>query len=181
MRSDSSTTTRSDLLNASIGATIAIAILAGGMLLVGQVSGGEARRLLEAMLPTTRFLCSAVMGVSATVLALMLTMLSLGAAADARLKTEYYRRIRQIALIATVTFIWATALLCFHSIPFSESSDAPSTAYQWLYYLLLGSAAALGGTLIAAALMLYFAVREVVKLHTPGADSALVADDEQPG
>lgn len=164
------------LLTAAVGAAIAIAVMVTGMVLVGQVSGVEARVMLEAMLPTTRFLCSAVMAASATILALMLTMVSIGATVDVQLKDTYYLRIRQIALIATGTFIAATALLCFHSVPFSESDSASGDVYRWMYYILLGSSAALGGTLVAVALMLYFAVRDVVRLHTPGADSPLVAE-----
>lgn len=48
----------------------------GVMSLVGRVGDYQARRLLEATIPTIRFLSSSVMTASATVLALMLTMLA---------------------------------------------------------------------------------------------------------
>ena len=108
-------------------------------------SGSEARHLLEGMLPSIRFLCSAVTTATATVLALMLTMLSVSLAREGKFKPSHYNRVRQIALVDTGTFAAAVILLLFLSIPISQSQDdVPTIFYTVLYYLILGYAAFFG-------------------------------------
>jgi hypothetical protein len=55
-----------DLRKALIGGTMAVLVALAGSWSVGRLYGAEGRLLLAAMLPTTRFLCSAMMTATAT-------------------------------------------------------------------------------------------------------------------
>lgn len=94
-----------DLRQALVGGAIAAVIAGLGVGTTGVASGAEARLLLEGVLPTIRFLSSTVIAASATVLALMLTILNLGQGFDRPLRPEHYQRVRQISLLASVTII----------------------------------------------------------------------------
>lgn len=169
---------RAEQRQAIVGGVIAGVIALGGMLLINVSSGSEARLLLEAMLPSIRFLCSAVMTASATILALMLTMLSFSGQQDARLKSSHYERVRQIALVDTITFAAAIILLLILSLPLAESQDVPPSWYTVVYYLTMFYAAALGGALISIVLLLYNAIVDMIRVIHPEARSELVVRDK---
>lgn len=168
---------RADIRIAATGGVIAAILMGAVVLAVGNLSSFEARRLLEASLPTTRFLCSAVMTASATTLALMLTMLSLTAGAEHEIKRGHFERIRQIALVDVIAFIAATLLLVALVVPFGESSEIPAGWYVGLYYGTSLMAAILGGSLVAVMLLLYAAVRDLITVVGPGDESPLYADE----
>lgn len=117
---------RADLRIALGGGAVAALVMGAVTLAIGNLSSFEARTLLEASLPTVRFLCSAVMTASATTLALMLTMLSLSAGSDRKIKGARFERIRQIAFVDVVAFVGATLLLVALVVPFAESSEIPA-------------------------------------------------------
>ena len=169
---------RADLRIAGTGGVIAALVMGALVLAVGNLSPWEAQSLLEASLPTTRFLCSSVMAASATTLALMLTLLSLSAGVERDVKKSHYERIRQIALVDVVAFIGATLLLVTLVVPFGEASEIPSGWYIAIYYATSLLAAVLGGMLVAVMLLLYAAVRDLIATVGPGDGSPLYADDD---
>lgn len=152
------------------GGLIALLVTFGGAWAVGETSGAEARSLLRGMLPTTRFLCSGVMTASATTLALMLTLLSLSANTNSRLKMDHYERIRQIALLDAVAFIAATFVLLCLNIPLEQADNVATSWYTGLYYGFLVASAILGGLLVIIVLMLYNTVKYMILVVGP-ADS----------
>lgn len=147
----------------------------GVMLLVGQVGDYEARLLLEATMPTIRFLSSSVMTASATVLALMLTMIALSAEAEAELTGVHYQRIQQVSFMAVVALIAAIAVLMILTFPLEESEEL-SSFYDVVYYTVMGMSAVLGGMMVALVLMLLNAIRELVQLFHPRGSSRLTRD-----
>lgn len=147
----------------------------GVMTLVGRVGDYEARRLLEATIPTIRFLSSSVMTASATILALMLTMLALSAETDAELRGTHYQRIQQVSFMAVVALITAIAVLMILTFPLEESEQL-NQFYSLVYYTLLGASAVLGGMMVAVVLMLLNAIRELVRLFHPSGSSRLTRD-----
>jgi len=77
-----------DLVIAGVtGAAVAV-IIAVVTAVMGSIGDAEARRLLEAIIPTSSLFCSAILTVAATILALMLTMIGLGS----RAKTDWLTR-----------------------------------------------------------------------------------------
>lgn len=162
-----------------VGGVIAAGVIFLGTFLINVSSGSESRVLLESMLPSIRFLCSAVMTASSTILALMLTMLSMSSGSDDRqYKTDYYDQVRKIARLDTAVFAGAIILLMFISIPLSESQDVPANWHTVLYYGTLVATAVLGGSLISIIMMLYKAVTGLIAAKHPNKASHLVKDQE---
>lgn len=152
-----------DLRKALLGGFVAAVVSISGSAVVGQVSGGEGRMLVEAMLPSTRFLCIAVMTASATILALMFTALGLSRNAPTPLRSSHYKRVEQIALFDSATFVLATLLLLVLTIPLGESVALSGEWYTAAYYVILVFSSLLGGMLISVVLMIYGTIRDLVE------------------
>ncbi|MDX1612775.1 MAG: hypothetical protein R3300_00620 [Candidatus Promineifilaceae bacterium] len=167
-----------DTKRAGIGGVVAALIALTGLLAVNVSSGSEARFLLEGMLPSIRFLCSAVMTSTATVLALMLTLLSLSDTQGGKVKSVHYDRVRQIAQVDSVTFAAALILLLLVSVPLAETSEVPANWYSVFYYIAIFYTASLGGALITVVLMLYNAVTDLINIVHPGEKSDLLVDSD---
>lgn len=167
-----------DTKQAAVGGGVAAVMSLIGMILVNVSSGSEARLLLEGMLPSIRFLCSAVMTATATVLALMLTLLSVSTTQNEQLKSVHYNRVRQIAQVDSGTFAAALILLLLISIPLAESSEVPANWYTIVYYITVVYAASLGGALITVVLMLYNAITGLIGVLNPTEKSHLLIDGE---
>lgn len=166
-----------DIGLATVGAVLAAAVAFGGAYSIGNLGGVEAIGLIQSSLPTSRFLASALMTSSATILALMLTLLSLSHGTDFRLHPIHYRRVRIIALVDATAFVAATVFLLLLNIPVEETKNVPARWYDTLYYIMLGVSSALGGVLIGIVLMLYHTVRDVIRTVSGGDEGPLVADE----
>ena len=157
---------------ALIGGLLAAGVAAGGQWFVGQVySGTEARNLLEAMLPSARSVGSAVVTAAGTILALMLTMLSLTNQARSSFDRVFYQRVERIGLLSTIALAMGTLLLLFLSIPIQESQQVPSSWYSYVYYVVIALTASLSGLLVAIVLMLYNAMTSLIQVLRPGYES----------
>lgn len=153
---------------ALVGGLLAGGVAIAGQLLVGQIYGGtEARRLLESMIPSSRYVGSGVVTASATILALMLTMLSLSRHAASSLESEFYKRVEQIGLLSTIGLIASVLLLLLLSIPLEESQQLPSSWYTFVYYFFLTLTAGVAGTLVTIVLMLYNALKTMITVLSP--------------
>lgn len=154
---------------ALIGGLLAAGVAVGGQWFVGQVySGLEARNLLEAMMPSARSVGSAVVTAAGTILALMLTMLSLTSQAKSGFDRVFYKRIERIGLLSTIALAMGTLLLLLLSIPLQESQQVPPSWYRYVYYLLIALTAGLSGLLVAIVLMLYNAITSLLTVLRPG-------------
>lgn len=155
-----------------------VALVVGGVsLLVGQVSGFEAPRMLEAALPTIRFLTASVMTAAATTLALLLTLLSMGRSSDADLDDSFYDQVRQTARLAVAAFVGASILLTAIVIPFGDQSNISTTVYMVLYYAFTIGTALVTGTLVAVVVTLYRTIDELIEVICSGT-SRFLSDDE---
>ena len=158
---------------ALIGGAVAAIVVYGVVATVGSVSPFEARRLLAAVLPTIRFLSSSVMASVATVMALMLTLLSLTYTSQYRFREIHFRRIRQISVLSTIALIASVALLMFLGLPVEEAEPL-ATYYDVVYYGITGAASIVGGLLIAIVLMLHRTIVGLVDIGHPTGDSHLI-------
>lgn len=165
-----------DTKRAAVGGGVAALVALTGMLAVNISSGSEARFLLEGMLPSIRFFCSAVMTSTATILALMLTLLSFSNNQSGKLKSVHYDRVRQISQVDSATFAGALILLLMVSVPLAESSEVPTVWYSIIYYIAVFYTAGLGGALITIVLMLYNAITDLISIIDPDQESRLVVD-----
>jgi hypothetical protein len=158
---------------ALVGSLLAGGIAFLGHLLVGRVySGTEARSLLEAMVPSARSTGTAVVTASGTILALMLTMLSISRDATSKLEAVFFQRVERIGLLSTIALISSILLMLMLSIPLQESNNLPGSWYSIVYYVLIALTAAVSGLLVAIILMLYNALQSLIEVLRPTSSSA---------
>lgn len=155
---------------AVIGGLLAAVIALFGQWLLGQVySGYEARRFLEAMSSSARYLGNSIVTASATILALMLTLISLVDQADRTFERSFFKRVERIGFLAAIELIGGILLLLFLSIPFSESDEVPGVWFTALYYFLIVFLALLSGLLVAIVLMLLNTITSTIEAIRPSA------------
>jgi hypothetical protein len=154
-----------------MGSILAGVIALSAQWLVGQIySGWEARRLLGAVISSALFFGSSVVTGSATILALMLTMLGLTKSSDGDFDRMFFKRIERIGLLATISLIAGVLLLLFLSIPIQESDDVPSSWFTTIYYILISYIAALSGLVVGVVLMLFNAITSLIDVVRPTED-----------
>lgn len=165
---------RTDRTWAMAGGVAAAVVGFGGMTIVGTASSFEARRLLDAILPTVRFAASAYVAAGATILALMLTLITFSISHELEFRSSHYRRIRDIAALTTAVIVVSVILLMFLSFPLDEAEGVREW-YIWVYYAILFGSAVTGGLFVSTILMLYYAVRELIHVGEDPETSKLVA------
>jgi hypothetical protein len=168
-----------DMRKALLFAVVVTAVTLAGSLIINVSSGSEARVLLSAMLPSIRFLSSAVMTASATTLALMLALVGFGQGSDNRLKSLHYERVEQIARWNCIVFVGASALLLFISIPLPESQEVPVTWYRALYYSVLFYSGILTGALTFVVFLLFQAITSLINIYHPNRQSDIIVNSEE--
>lgn len=167
-----------DMRDALVGGAVAAAVLFLVVIVVGTVSSFEARRLLTSALPTIRFLASSVLAAGATIMALMLTLLSLTYSSEYKFRELHYRRIRQISILSTVSIVSSVVLLLFLGVPVEEAEQL-RLYYDVVYYATTGAASVLGGLLIATVLMLYRTIAGLIDIGHPRGQSQLIEEIEE--
>ena len=170
---------RSDIRFATVGGVTAALAMTAALVGAGLANGDSARLMVEAAMPSVRFLASAVMTVSATTLALMLTLLGLSSDIDGDLKKGHFQRVRQIALVDVAAFVVATVLLVIVVVPVNEASPVPDGWFIGVYYAVSVASALLGGGLIAVILLLFAAIRDLIIVLSPSDDNPLVDSDDE--
>ncbi len=177
--SENKQTLRKDIRRALLYASVVTLITLASSLLVNVSSGSEARVLLSAMLPSIRFLSSAVMTAAATTLALMLALIGFGQGRDGKLTSLHYERVEQIARWNCIVFVAASSLLLFISIPLSESQEVPTNWYRMLYYSILIYSGLVTGALTFVIFLLYRAVTSLINVFHPDRKSDLIINSEE--
>ncbi|MGP1992934.1 hypothetical protein D9V96_013720 [Zobellia laminariae] len=160
------------------GAICLVAILAGTFLL-GRLSGYEAKVLIKNSLDGLNTLCNTVALASATILALLLTLLSLSSGSESKLKEEHYYHVLQIAKLDTAVFIAAVMSFLLLNLPITESDSVPSNWFNIIYYISLGISSILSAALIVVVLMLYNTVVNIIKIVGLGIKDHPLADYRQ--
>lgn len=153
---------------AMYGGLLAGAIALGGQWLVGQVYNGyEARQLLESVAASSLYLGSSIVTASATIIALMLTMLSMSKNSDSQFDSVFYKQIQIIATLSSVALSAGILLLLFLSIPLQESEQVPSSWYRTIYYILITFVAVLSGLSVGIVLMLLSTINSLINVVKP--------------
>lgn len=146
------------------GGVLAATIALVGQWFIGRIYNGEqAQYLLQAINNSALWLGGSVVTASATILALMLTMLSLSDQTKIDFDKVFFRRIEQIGVMTTVSLASGILLLLFLSIPLQESKNVPNQSFTVIYYILITFLALLAGLLITVVLMLLNAIRSLIE------------------
>ena len=156
---------------AIFGGLLAGVIALGGQWLVGQVYNGyEARELLESVASSSLYLGSSIVTASATIIALMLTMLSMTKQTESEFDSIFFKQIQRIALLSTIAFSAGILLLLFLSMPLQESDQVPANWYKTIYYVLITFVAGLSGLSVGIVLMLLSAINSLIDVVRPSTD-----------
>lgn len=129
--------------------------------------------MLEATQPTIRFLSAATLTGGVTVLALMLTLLSISASLEHEFTNAFYFRVRRVSSWNMVLIVLSMVMLMVLSVPLEES-ESLRRAYTWVYFGAVLLVSLLGGILIAIVVMLNATVHSLVDVLRPGSQSSLI-------
>ena len=132
--------------------------------LLGTLSGYEAKVLIKNSLSGLNVLCNTIVLASATILALLLTLLGLSSTSNSKLMESHYRHVMQIARVDTVVFIMSLLSFLIFNLPITESENVPANWFTIIYYVSLGISAVLSASLIVVVLMLYNTVINIIKI-----------------
>ncbi|MDX1364302.1 MAG: hypothetical protein R3243_08805 [Arenibacter latericius] len=163
---------------AIIGGFISMLFIALGTILLGKLSGYEAKELIKSSLNGMNTLCNTIALASATILALLLTLLSLSSSSGSELKNDFYEDVLRIAKLDTIIFIAAVITFLLFNLPITESDNVPNNWFNILYYLSLGVSSVLSAALIVVVLLLYNTVVNLIKIVGIGVTNHPLAIEE---
>lgn len=164
------------------GGIIAALLTGTGVFLLGNVSGYEAKNLIKSSLPGINMLCNTIALASATILALLLTVLAISSGSKSKLKKYHYLQVMAIAKLDAALFITSIMLFQIFNIPITESDQLPTSWYSNIYWATLFVSSLLSGGIVAVILMLYSTVINIIKIVGLGeTDHPLILheDDEE--
>lgn len=168
-----------DMKKAAMGGAFSFIILLIGGYLMGKASNAEAYHLYEMILPNTRALCRNMILALSTILALMLTLISLSVNVEHEIKWTHYIRVKQIAFIVTVTLILTFFTYLLLNIPITESDETSIEWFTYIYYTTSIVASILGGLFITIVLLLYNTVRDMINFLNPDTSYLLSVEEEE--
>ncbi len=146
------------------GGIISMLVMSLGTLMLGELSGYQAKELITVSLPGINTLCNTIALASATILALLLTLLGITSNAASKLKKDHYSNLLIIAKIDTIVFVAALISFLLFNLPITESDNVPSNWFNLIYYITMGVSSILSAALIVVVLMLYNTVVNMIKI-----------------
>lgn len=149
---------------ALVGGGISMVVILMGTILLGELSGYEAKELIKKSVDGLNTLCNTIALASATILALLLTLLGISSSSKSKLKKDHYKHVLQIAKLDTFVFIAAVISFLLFNLPITESDNVPTNWFDIIYYLSLGISSILSAALIVVVLMLYNTVVNIIKI-----------------
>jgi hypothetical protein len=149
---------------AILGGLISLSIIGLGSYMLGNLSGYEAKELIKSSLTGLNTLCNTIVLASATILALMLTLLGVSSGTNSNLKDDHYLHIMQIAKLDTVVFIASLLFFLIFNLPVTESENIPSNWFSIIYYITIGVSTVLSSALVVVVLMLYNTIINIIKI-----------------
>ncbi|MEB8328385.1 hypothetical protein OO009_03385 [Flavobacteriaceae bacterium KMM 6897] len=163
-----------------LGGGISLLVITTGTFLLGHLSGYEAKVLIKNSIDGLNTLCNTIALASATILALLLTLLSLSSNSTSKLKEEHYRHVLLIAKVDTAVFVAAVMAFLMLNLPITESDSVPENWFSTIYYISLAISSVLSSALIVVVLMLYNTVANIIKIVGLGEkDHPLAIQEEE--
>ena len=147
---------------------IAAVIIGAAVYLLGNISGYEAKILIKSSLPGINMLCNTVVLASATILALLLTLLSISNSSNSKLNKKLYQQIAITAKLDVVLFVMAILSFQIFNIPIIEADNVPNNWYSAIYWGILSASSLLSGGIVSVIIMLYNTVINMIKIFGYG-------------
>lgn len=161
------------------GAVIAGLFMGLAAFLLGGLHGNEAVNLLEDSLDGLSLLCNTVTLAGATILALLLTLLSVSLGTSAKLKKSHYVQIKRLAKADTVVLISSIIIFQLFNIPITEAENIPTEVYRWIYWGVLGVTSLLSGAMVFIVLLLYTTFINIVTIVGFDGEHHLIVDEDE--
>jgi len=161
------------------GGLITFSITALGVFLLGNISGYEAKQLISSSLQGINMLCNTIVLASATILALLLTLLGISTGTKSKLKEAHYRQVISIAKYDSVLFIAALILFQFFNIPITETENVPAEWYKYVYWATLFFSSLISGFMVSIVLMLYETIKNIIDIVGLNKDHRLLSSEEK--
>lgn len=149
----------------------ALVISASVPLITGQIYGNnEALSLLTSLQKSSLYYASAIATASATILALMLTILSLTQVYKGDPRKETFTRLHAIAAFCVFGFIGAVILLFIISLPVEQFDGIPNAWFSSIYYTICIWNGMLAGHMISTILILRDTATQLIGDLSPDYD-----------
>lgn len=128
-------------------------------------------------------LCNTIVLASATILALLLTLLGISSGTDTKLKKGHYLQVLFIAKMDTILFVTAIVLFQIFNIPITEAENLPMEWFTTIYWSTLFFSLLLsGGALVSVILLLYLTVNNIIQIVGLGkSNHEMIMDEEGEG
>ena len=124
--------------------------------------------ILKGLYDSSLYFGSSMATATATLLGLMLTLLSLASSSSVNFDDRLYDRVKLISLLAVVGFLTSLFQLAVLSLPLGEFSSVPGYWFKVLYYLINTINFVIIGIVTSLTLFLTDAIFKAInKLH-PG-------------
>ena len=123
-------------------------------------------------------LCNTIVLASATILALLLTLLGISSGTDSKLKDGHFLEVLNIAKIDTVLFIVTLIMFQIFNIPITESDQVPTGWFDIIYWATLFMSSILSGAMVVVILMLYNTVKNIILIVGLKQDHELIYNDD---
>ncbi len=156
--------------SAVLGGVIGGLVIFGGAFLLGEISEYEAKVLIEKSISGLNTLCNTVVLASATILALMLTLLGVGLRSNLNFDKHYYEHILRVAKLDTMVIVSGLVFFLIFNLPVSESENLPTNWHKILYFIALALSGILSGTFISVVLMLYNTIKNIILIEGMGVE-----------
>ena len=151
------------------GMCVSLLALLTAILIVNVYSDTQARVMIESMSPSARTLSFAVMTASATIIPLMLTILSFASRLEREFDRIFYRQVKLISLMSSIALILSVLVLLILTIPVLES-DSLQSWFRAIYYILVFCVSILAGLIVSVVLLLYRTVTDIIGIVQPEAE-----------
>ncbi|HDZ14915.1 hypothetical protein LCGC14_1231960 [marine sediment metagenome] len=164
---------------AILGGVLALGVIGLGTFMLGHLSGYEAKILIKSSITGLNTLCNTIVLASATILALMLTLLGVSSSTSSTLKKDHYTHIMQLAKLDTIIFVISLLFFLLFNLPVTESDNIPDNWFNIIYYVTLGISAVLSSALVEVVLMLYNTIVNIIKIVGLGITDHPLAESKE--
>ncbi len=166
---------RTPLLGGAVVTTLCIT----AAILIGSIEGYQAKQFMEHSQNNINMLCNTIVLASATILALLFTVLGLSSGTKVKLKNAFYLRIKQVALFDTIVFVLTVIIFLGLNFPVAKSDAIPPSWYKAIYYTTALSASVIGGLIVTVILLLYNTISDLIHILGFGAKHRMAHIEEE--
>jgi len=152
------------LRNPLVISIASLMIILFGSIYVGEFNKYEAKELIENSVSGLNTLNNTIVLASATILASLLSSLSITSRTNSKLTKDHYDLILLIAKIDTAVFVVSLVFFLLFNLPVTQSDSIDESLYTPLYYGSIIVASAISAALIYVVLLLYYSIISMIQI-----------------